>query len=1026
MKKTALEKYLKLSLKQYNLPNWAKFRGDHDSQSCIFDEAENVVGLILKNTKLTKITLPDLPYLAYCCISDNEKLTALTLEGSFPVLAYLDISDNQLTSFTIANDFPQLDRIDISRNKLKKFTVNGALPVLNMLDLSGNPMKNVDVDMLEKMPELEYLYLHQNPLNLSIGAYRKDGANYLQAAKKLKAALDSGERVKNEEYKVLLVGDGKTGKSCVVNRLVNDHFNPEWDSTHGISVQQFKDTDNRYDFPYTLNLWDFGGQDIYHTTHRLFMQNNTTYLLLWNEETEIENEFSERKEGRKMRKWLNRRYKYWLRYIAYIGKKSPLLIIQTKDAKGGNKHPHKQDILDRYEDYFPYLEFLAIDSIDPQPKESGYKKMMNRLEEAIEELEREEWLPKRWVMIRDALLAKRPDANAATKNEFLNLEDKFMSLADYRKLATAAGEAEPDQLLTNWLVKTGVVFYKKGLFDDKIILNQEWAIKAIYTLFDRGDDGFYYEIKERNGRFSGKELRTYWGGYPQNVQELFLGFMLNSEMCFEVRSKDEERNASRTFEQRQFIAIELMSGKRPRIFEERESNWAANGDTIVYMRYQHPFLHQGIIQSFIARTHEFAEVSDMYKKGILLEMENTKAIIEANEESDEILIKLPLVDERLLDRIRNEFENIQKTDENPVEELVSLDGKVFVNIKELLDAKEKKETRIKAACGTFVEVNNFAIFMAKDEKETFENARQEKTKLKSMEKVRNLIASGRLDQALTLLSKEYNSTEVIQLQERLSTLSRDNRMGILSNAEANLERNKITASTLALLAELNKPSITNEVKKEKPIIEKTEEEAETPSPKIYFSYAWGDDKEEGESREKTVKELYESLVNDGFNVIRDKEGVQFGASIIEFMESLANGDLIVVFTSAKYFESSYCMFELNKIGEKCGYDKTQFQNRILPIPVEFINFKDRKVRAKYKDFWLKEEKELGDYVAKYRSTMSQWEWDEYEFAKNLNSLYFSKLTGFLVQLNQSTISLLSKNDFDLVKQTIKDRFKNIS
>jgi len=859
----------------------------------------------------------------------------------------LDLSDNQLTSFTTTNDFLQLDRIDISRNKLKKFTVNGALPLLNMLDLSSNPIKNVDVDMLEKMPELEYLYLHSNPLNFSIGAYHEGGANYLQAAKKLKAALDSGERVKNEEYKVLLVGDGKTGKSCVVNRLVNDSFNPAWDSTHGISVQQFKDTHNRYGFPYILNLWDFGGQDIYHTTHRLFMQNNTTYLLLWNEETEVENDFSERKEGRKMRKWLNRRYKYWLRYIAYIGKKSPLLIIQTKDAKGGNKHPHKQDISDRYEDYFPYLEFLAIDSIEPQPKESGYKKMMNRLAEAIEELEREEWLPKRWVTIRDTLLAKRPDANAATKNEFLNLEDKFMSLADYRKLATAAGETEPDQLLTNWLVKTGVVFYKKGLFDDKIILNQEWAIKAIYTLFDRGDKGFYHEIKEEDGRFSGKELRTYWEDYPQNVQELFLGFMLNSEMCFEVRSKEEERNASKTFEKRQFIAIELMPEKRPRIFDERENNWVTNGDTIAYICYQHPFLHQGIIQSFIARTHEFAEVSDMYKNGILLEMENTKAIIEANEESDEILIKLPLVDKRLLDRIRNEFEKIQKIDENTVEELVSLDGKVFMKIKELLDAKNKKEARIKAACGTFVEVNDFAIFMAKDEKETFENARQAKaveTKLESMEKIRNLIANSRLDQALTLLREQYNSTKIIQLQERLSKLHRDNRMGILSNSEANLERNKITASTLALLEVLKKQLV-----EKIPHVEEieAEEETETPLSKTYISYAWGGDST------KVTDLVEKELTERGVVINRDLGQVGYKDSIQGFMQEIGKGNRVIVIISEKYLKSDNCMYELTQI-----YQNENFSDRIFPIILEDANIYKPIARIRYIKYWEEKIKEL--------------------------------------------------------------------
>lgn len=947
MTKQALEEKLGITLKAYQTPNWAKFRGDHHPQSCLCDEAENVLGLILKELDDTFISLPALDELTYCCISDNPQLTAIEFEQALPALRYLDLSDNQLINFTINGDFPELDRIDISRNKLKKFIIKGALPVLNMLDLSGNPMKNVEVDMLAAIPQLAYLYLHKNPLNFSIGAYHDGGTNYLEAAKKLKAALDSGERVKNEEYKVLLVGDGKTGKSCVVNRLVNNAFNPEWDSTHGISVQQFKDTEKRYDFPYILNLWDFGGQDIYHTTHRLFMQNNTTYLLLWNEETEVQNEYSKRKEGRKLRKWLNRRYKYWLRYIAYIGKKSPLLIIQTKAAKGGNKHPHKQDITDRYDDYFEYLEFLSIDSEIPNPKESGYRKMMSRLTEAIEELEREEWLPKRWITIRDALRAKRPIAIAATKDEFLSLEDKFMSLAEYRQLATAAGETNPDQLLTNWLVKTGVVFYKKGLFDDKIILNQEWAIKAIYTLFDRGEDGFYHEIKEKNGRFSGQELRTYWEGYPLKVQELFLGFMLNSEMCFEVKSTQEYHHR-RSFEERQFIAIELMSNKPPNSFEERASNWATSAIPIAHIRYQYPFLHQGIIQSFIARTHAFAEVSDMYKNGILLTVEATKAMIEADEAQDEISIKIPLGDKILLDRIRNEFENIQKRDENTVAELISLDGKVFVNIKDLLDAKDKKEARIKAECGTFVRVADFAVFLTKDEKETFENARKtklEQTKLKSMEKVRALIANGKLDRALTLLGKHYNSTEITQLQERLSTLNRDKRMGVLTNSEATTERNKITASTLALLGELEKPAKKKE-EKENPINPEPVQEEKLNS-KTYISYAWGGDSS------KIADLVEKELTEKGIVIHRDLGQVGYKDSIQGFMKEIGKGNRVILLISEKYLKSDNCMYELTQI-----YQNEDFKNRIFPIILADANIYKPIARLRYIKYWDEKIKEL--------------------------------------------------------------------
>jgi len=78
------------------------------------------------------------------------------------------------------------------------------------------------------------------------------------------------------------------------------------------------------------------------------------------------------------------------------------------------------------------------------------------------------------------------------------------------------------------------------------------------------------------------------------------------------------------------------------------------------------------------------------------------------------------------------------------------------------------------------------------------------TNAKQMDRIRDLIAKGKLDQALTLLSEQYNSNEITLLQGRIKKLNRDNRMGILTNSEANLERNKITAATLDLLTELAK------------------------------------------------------------------------------------------------------------------------------------------------------------------------------------------------------------------------------
>ena len=716
MTKTALEVSLGLSLKTYHLLNWATFRGDHDAQSCICDEAENVIGLIIKNTDLLKITLPDLPHLEYCCISDNKKLEELVFDKALANVTYLDLSDNELREICFSAGFEELNRLDLSRNKLKIIPFDGIYPKLNMLDLSGNSIKNWNVWELEKFPVLEYLYFSKELLNESLTTYHQGGANFLAGFKELNEAFGKGERVLNKEYKLLVVGDGKAGKTKFVDRLIHDRFieqkGEDWDSTHAISVKQFTNEKGLYNFKYILNVWDFGGQDIYHTTHRLFMQSNSTYILIWNRETEIEKDSIVRVEGGEKREWKNRRWKYWLRYIAYLGGKSPVVIAQSHSPKKNPRlpHPDKQLIQKGYDNYFSELVFSHMDSKPNLLEDNNYEQLVQSLNTAINGLQRFEYLPAHWVTIREKLEAHRKKNKEQNK-----VGNHLMPYEEYYDLAETEGEKRPEKLL-NWLVKTGVVYYKEGLFDNQIILNQEWAIKAIYTLFDR-DEGYFNEISKANGRFSGKDLQRYWKEYSLKEQQLFLSFMISCEMCFEILEPHQahKKYEEKPFEERQFMAVEMLPENRPTGFDDLEGDWKRGEVELVYLQYRHSFLHFGIIQSFIARTSHFANVRQVYKNGILLRIEGKPVLIEATtnetEHSGAITVKLSKQNIAILHRIQKEFSHIH--DRKDILELVSLDGKVFVDLKKLRD--KQNEEQMVAACESIVNVIDYQCFLQKKE-----------------------------------------------------------------------------------------------------------------------------------------------------------------------------------------------------------------------------------------------------------------------------------------------------------------------
>src|SRR5271166_3869672 len=75
--------------------------------------------------------------------------------------------------------------------------------------------------------------------------------------------------------------------------------------------------------PVRLNLWDFGGQDIYHGSHTLFLHGQAIFLLLWNPE-------EEKTAGNKTDPE-HRPITYWLDYLrSAAGTDNPLIIVQSQ------------------------------------------------------------------------------------------------------------------------------------------------------------------------------------------------------------------------------------------------------------------------------------------------------------------------------------------------------------------------------------------------------------------------------------------------------------------------------------------------------------------------------------------------------------------------------------------------------------------------------------------------------------------------------------------------------------------------
>ena len=158
------------------------------------------------------------------------------------------------------------------------------------------------------------------------------------------------------DVKLIVLGNGRVGKTQICRRLRDEEYDPYEPSTHGIRVTTApldESADNL-----RLNIWDFGGQDLYHGTHALFLRTRAVFLLVWATETEDAEEHVH--QGSIFR---NQRLPYWLAYVRHLaGTDSPLLIVQTRcdrpagcgaaPAAGGGRYAGF--------DFHPVLHYSAL------------------------------------------------------------------------------------------------------------------------------------------------------------------------------------------------------------------------------------------------------------------------------------------------------------------------------------------------------------------------------------------------------------------------------------------------------------------------------------------------------------------------------------------------------------------------------------------------------------------------------------------------------------------------------------------
>lgn len=318
--------------------------------------------------------------------------------------------------------------------------------------------------------------------------------------------------------------------------------------------------------PLTINLWDFGGQEIYHATHRLFLADDSVYLLLWAEDTEEHPDETRHPVS------------YWLDAIHDLARKSPIILVKNQIDRSDKLLECPEGLRD---DLPGVRQIRHAVRIAAKPYRN-LPALRGALASVLEELKpRLCWeLPTSWVRVEEEL--------AALRNEH-----RTIPFAQFEQLCAKYGVSSAEWF-ADYLHRTGIIFYQPGNFQDQVILDQNWFINEVYRIFDPKLPHRRH-ISRMGGRFSGEDAALIWPEADPTDRETYLAFMHNSGICYEPQRWKRWR---KPLQEHEFIIPALL----PEDHSVRCAWRPQTGDW--ELRVDFSFLHRSIIERLILRLGE--------------------------------------------------------------------------------------------------------------------------------------------------------------------------------------------------------------------------------------------------------------------------------------------------------------------------------------------------------------------------------------------------------------------------------------
>lgn len=317
----------------------------------------NITPDIIKLQKLEKLILGGDWKSKHSNKSNNWRIIEVSSLFKLKKLQFLNISNNQIQDISGITNLPYLKIAYINNNKIANAPPLVKLKNLKEIYLSNNLIKSIDflngclqlvtVDLhsnrISNLIPLEKL-LHNSTTGITISnsswekkviSISKNSPNIVPPYEILEQSNEGFflylrqlkyegvlklESYYNKEIKIILIGNSNSGKSTLLNYLKTKRLKKNIPITHWLVTEELLNVkiDNE---TLKLRFFDFGGQDYYHDTHKIFFSSDSVYLLLWDNNS---NHLGEIEDKRAMPAIKTQVFplEYWLDSIKIYAKKS--------------------------------------------------------------------------------------------------------------------------------------------------------------------------------------------------------------------------------------------------------------------------------------------------------------------------------------------------------------------------------------------------------------------------------------------------------------------------------------------------------------------------------------------------------------------------------------------------------------------------------------------------------------------------------------------------------------------------------